>query len=955
MANPLLEVQKYGQSIWFDNIRRGLIISGELAHMVERDGLTGVTSNPAIFEKAIAGSSDYDQALKALIAMGVETSQDLYERLAIQDIQLAADILYPVYIRTGGRDGYVSLEVSPYLAGDTRATLEEARRLHSDVRRDNLMIKVPATPAGIPAIRQLVAEGISVNATLLFDVAIYEQVADAYMAGLEAYGAKGGEVAKVASVASFFISRIDTLVDAQLEKLLDESNDAERRRKLKPLIGKVAIANARLAYARYRALVASERWQKLAASGAYPQRLLWASTGTKNPRYSRTVYVEELIGPDTVNTIPSETYVAFKEGGKVRPSLTENWAENLDHAREMVQILAEAGLPLQEATASLLADGIARFCEPFDRLLAAVERKRQTQLNAALDPQTFALGEYAPAVTRTLETWRVEGKVRRLWNGDASLWTGTDEGTWLGWLHAPESQLDQQTAHAALAESLRQAGYRHVVVLGMGGSALSPEVFARLFGPAPGCPDMVVLDSIAPAEVLAVASAIEPARTLFIVSSKSGGTVETNALFQFFFERVRRAVGFEKAGGHFLAITDPKTRLHVRAKAERFRHIAFSWPATSGRFASLSNLGMLPASLLGVQTSPLLETTLQMVHSCASCVPPELNPGVRLGVTLGSLARAGRDKLTLILDPVLASFGPWLEQLVSESTGKAGQGIVVIDGEKPGAPGVYGSDRVFVSISLLQSQPPEYRASLDALEKAGHPVIRITMHDKLDLGQEMFRWQMATAVAGAVLGINPFNMPDVEASKVAARARADTWESSGGLPSEQHLAQEGGLSLFADPHNAEALLAASAGSRTVEALLRAHLARLQPGDYLALNAFLPATPQTRAPLTDLRQAIRDRRQVATMLGFSPRLLHSTGQLHKGGPASGLFLQLTADESEDVPIPGQKYTLGALHLAQALGDFDVLAQRGRRLLRIHLGADLAAGLAALRDLTLRLLV
>lgn len=936
MANPLLDVQKYGQSVWYDNIRRGLITSGELAHMVERDGLLGVTSNPAIFEKAIAGSTDYDQAIKALVAKGVETAQDIYERLAVQDIQLAADLLYPVYIRTKGRDGYVSLEVSPHLANDTKETLEEARRLHGDVRRDNVLIKVPATPAGVPAIKQLISEGISVNVTLLFDVEVYEQVADAYMAGLEAYGAKGGDVAKVASVASFFVSRVDTLVDARLEKLLDSTTEGDRRKKLKSLVGKVAIANARLAYARYRDLHATERWRKLAERNAMPQRLLWASTGTKNPKYSRTLYVEELIGPETVNTVPAETFTAFKEVGRVRPSLTENWAENLDHAREIVQALDEVGVPLKEVTQTLLADGLAKFAAPFDRLLAAVEAKRQAQLGGAADTQTFALGEYGDAVDRALDDWRVEGKVRRMWHGDASLWTGTDEAGWLGWLHVPEDAEEL----TALADDVAKAGFRQVVVLGMGGSALCPEVFTRVFGSSPGRPEMLVLDSIAPAMVKAVSSRIDPARTLFVVSSKSGGTVETNSLFLHFFERVRQAVGFHKAGSHFVAITDPKTRLHVRAKAERFRHILFGWPASPGRFSALSSLGMAPAALLGVDVNRLLQGAQMMAHSCASCVPPELNPGVRLGVALGALALKGRDKVTLAVAPALAPLGPWLEQLVSESTGKDGKGIVVVEGEPLGAPEVYGDDRAFVQVTPGRGPSP-HDAALAALEKAGHPVLRLHVPEVIDLGGEMYRWQVATAAAGSLLGVNPFSMPDVEAAKVAARSRLDAFEA-GGAAEETPLLIDNGMSLFADP-------GLTFTEKTVAAALAAHLARLQPGDYFAINAFLEDAPATRAPLSALRLAVRDKRKVATMLGYSPRLLHSTGQLHKGGPDTGVFLQVTADDAEDVPIPGQKYTFGALQRAQALGDFDVLTKHGRRVLRVHLGKDVAAGLARLGDM------
>lgn len=949
MANPLLDVQKFGQSIWYDNIRRGLITSGELAGMVEQRGLLGVTSNPAIFEKAITGSIDYDQAIKALVAQGVQTSKDVYERLAVQDVQLAADVLYPTYVRTGFRDGYVSLEVSPYLAHETKATIDEARRLHADVRRDNVLIKVPATPAGVPAIRQLISEGISVNVTLLFAVEAYEQVADAYLAGLEAYHAKGGDVSRVASVASFFVSRVDTLVDSRLERMLDATTDPEKRKKLKSLVGKVAIANARLAYARYRDIHATDRWRTLAELKAMPQRLLWASTGVKNPKYSPTLYVDELIGPDTVNTVPAETFVAFEEHGRPRASLTENWAENLDSAHEIMRVLGEVGIPFSEVTQTLLDDAVKKFCDPFDVLLASVEKKRQTLLSKSLDSQTLHLGECADAVRAGMDDWRINGKVRRLWAGDSSLWTGTDEGDWLAWLHAPETHVEHAEHVAVLADDVKRAGFAHVVVLGMGGSSLTPEVLGRIFGPAPGFPELIVLDSTVPSAISKVDERIDPTRTLFVVSSKSGGTLETGALFVHFLERLRKSVGPQASGQHFVAITDPRTRLHTRAKADRFLHIFHSLPHCPGRFSALTNLGLVPATLLGLDVKGLLKRAAVMLHSCASCVPPELNPGVSLGVAIGTLARSGRDKLTLALAPELASLGPWLEQLVSESLGKDGKGVVLIDGEPLAGPDAYGKDRAFVQVRLLSAPSAEQDRAVQALQDAGFPVVRISLAEVADVGQELFRWQMATAVAGSVLGVNPFSAPDVEAAKLAARSRVAVFENTGSLPAETPLASEGGISLFADGRNTDVLLTVTGGRKDVTSLLRAHLGRLQTGDYFALNAFVEQCANNQTPLQTFRVAVRNRHKVATTLGYGPRLLHSTGQLHKGGPNSGLFVQVTADDAQDLPIPGQKYSFGVLSRAQALGDFEVLAARGRRALRVHLEGDVAAGLRKLAEL------
>jgi transaldolase/glucose-6-phosphate isomerase len=948
MANPLIEVQKYGQSIWYDNIRRGLITSGQLQQMVESDGLLGVTSNPAIFEKALNGSTDYDPATQQLVKQGVGTAIEIYERLAGEDIQTAADVLYPVYVRTGGRDGYVSFEVSPYLAHDTKATIEEARRLHATLGRQNVLIKVPATPEGIPAIQQLISGGISINVTLLFAVEAYEAVAKAYMAGLQQRADRGEDVGKIASVASFFVSRIDTLVDSKLEKDLNATQDPARRAKLKSLVGKVAIANAKIAYARYQEIYACEAWKKLAAKGARTQRLLWASTGTKNPKYSKTIYVEELIGPDTVNTVPDETFTEFRKNGRVRPSLTENWAENIEQARETMQSLAEVGISMKEVTETLLADAVQKFADPFDKLLGAVEKKRQALIGGKMDAQTYQVGEAAKAVAETLEDWRINGKVRRLWAQDASLWTGKDEGNWLGWLHVVEAEEELTEQLQMIADDVRKAGFKYAVLLGMGGSSLCPEVLKRTFGKAPGVPEFFVLDSTVPGQIKAVEQKIDLKQTLFIVSSKSGGTIETNVLMQYFMAKAKQAAGADQAGSRFIAITDPKTKLHQTAKADRFRHIFFGVPNIVGRYGALSNFGMVPAATMGLDVPRFLDRAEVMLHACAGCVPPELNPGVVLGVVMGTLAKRGRDKLTLIASPGISSLGTWFEQLVGESTGKDGKGIIPVDGERLGTPATYGDDRLFAYVRLAGSPSADQDAAVDALEKAGHPVVRIAVAEPLDLGQEFFRWEIATAVAGSILGINPFNQPDVEAAKVAARTLTRAYEASGSLPPETPMLKDSELSLFADPRNADAITTAAGGSKSVDAYLLAHLARLKPGDYFAINAFVAMNDDNDRELQALRHAVRDSKRVATTLGYGPRFLHSTGQLHKGGPNSGVFLQITADDAEDLPVPRQKFSFGVLKRAQAQADFQVLAERGRRVLRVHLGADVTKGLASLRE-------
>ena len=945
MSNSIREVQKHGQSIWYDNIRRGLITSGELVAMVDGDGILGITSNPAIFEKALAGSTDYDPALKALVSKGVRDAQELFEQLAIQDIQLAADVLYPTYLSTNGGDGYVSLEVSPYLARDTQGTLVEARRLWSEVARSNVMIKVPATPEGIPAIRTLIGEGININVTLIFAVEAYEAVAEAYLSGLEDRIAQGGDPGGIASVASFFVSRIDSLVDDRLAHEIDETSDPERRKKLESLLGRVAIANARLAYARFQEIFSGARWNALAERGARVQRPLWASTGTKNPKYPKTFYVDELIGPHTVNTVPAETYVAFKQEGHVRSALTENWSENLAQARATLATLAEVGIALRAVTDQLLDQGARLFSDAFDRLLGAVEKKRQELLAGGLARQTYALGSACAGVDKVLESWRAEGKVRRLWAHDASLWSGSDEGQWLGWLHLVDEWRDDMRELEGVAARVRAGEYRHAVVLGMGGSSLCPDVMRSTFGHREGFPELHVLDSTVPAQILSLEAKLDLARTLFLVASKSGGTIEPSMFKQYFFDKLEQRLGKGRAGSRFLAVTDPGTKMDGVAKAEGFGHIAYGVPSVGGRFSALSNFGLVPSALAGVDVHELLESAEIMVQACASVVPPEQNLGVRLGVILGTLGAAGRDKLTLIQSPAIASLGAWIEQLIAESTGKDGKGIVPIDGEVVGVPAVYGNDRLFVYVRLEGATSPAQESAVATLEAAGHPVVRVTLGDTLDVGQEFFRWEIATAVAGSILGINAFNQPDVEAAKIAARKLMEAFEQTGALPAEVPLREERGLRLFADPRNADEL---GAAQRPLEQTLARHLARLGAGDYFALNAYLEMSDAHHRELQAIRHAVRDAKRVATTLGYGPRFLHSTGQLHKGGPNTGVFLQITSDDARDVPIPGQRFSFGVLKAAQAQGDFEVLAQRGRRLLRVHLGPDTQAGLAALRE-------
>jgi transaldolase / glucose-6-phosphate isomerase len=943
-ANRIRALQGFGQSVWLDYLRRSLFTSGEFQRLITEDGLRGATSNPSIFEKAIAGSTDYLKVLEEIERRADAEPMALYEALAIRDIRDAADLLRPVYDETARADGYVSLEVSPYLAHDTERTIADARRLWKAVDRANVMIKVPASREGLPAIRQLTSEGINVNITLLFGIERYEEVARAYIDGLAEFVHTGGDPARVSSVASFFVSRIDTMVDGLITARLAAAVDVDARTALNGLLGNVAIANAKLAYQRYLALCRTTEWQRLASMGAHPQRLLWASTSTKNPRYRDVRYVEELIGPETVNTMTPATLQAFRDHGRLRSRLEDD----VDAARATIDALGLADISLSEVTDRLLEDGIAQFSAAFDTLLAAVDRGRRSEITSMLDRQCYTLApDVAATVTRVVAEWQTSGKVRRLWAGDATLWTGADENAWLGWLAVVDDNLAHLGPLNDLAREVANAGVLHAVLLGMGGSSLGAEVLRATFGRVDGFPELHVLDSTDPAQIAATEDAVDLRRTLFIVSSKSGTTLEPNILLQYFMERMRQTVGEHLAGGHFIVVTDSGTALQRVAERGQFRQIFFGAPDIGGRYSVLSNFGLVPALIMGIDVGRLLDRTELMVHSCAASVAAEQNPAVVLGAILGTLAVAGRDKVTLITSPGISSIGAWLEQLIAESTGKHGRGMIPVDGEQVGAPGIYGDDRLFIYLRLNSGADPSQDAAVDALEHAAHPVVRIGVADIYDIGQEFFRWEMAVAIAGAIIGINPFDQPDVEASKVATRALTVAFERTGALPADAPIHQESGISLFTDARNADALEQALGGDRSLAGYLRAHLNRLEVGDYFAILAYLAMNQTHRDAVQGMRQMVRDRKRVATSLGFGPRFLHSTGQAYKGGPSSGVFLQITADDARDISVPGQRYSFGVVKAAEARGDFTVLVERERRLLRVHFGPDVTAGLNVLR--------
>lgn len=910
--NPLKELQYFGQAFWLDYIRRSLIQSGELSRLRDENGLRGVTSNPTIFQKAIAGSPDYDAAIKTLVETDIHMNvQELYEKLVITDIQMVADILRPIYDETNGSDGFVSLELSPRLAHDTQGSIAEARRLWKAIKRPNVMLKVPATPEGVPVIETLITEGINTNVTLIFSLSQYKAVAKAYIRGLE----RQSTPHKVASVASFFLSRIDRVID----KKLDEINTPEALK----YKGKTAIASAKMAYNLFKKLFSGERWESLADKDAQVQRLLWASTSTKNPSFSDVLYVEPIIGQDTVNTMPPVTLNAFREHGQVNSTLEEG----LEEVEETLKQLERLNIDLNKITEELQIEGVKAFEDSFNELLSTLEEKRQAILKEKVDIRIMKLGKYQAQIEKRLENWNEINFIRRIWAKDPTLWFSkpvseiTDR---LGWLVLPETMEPQIEDFLAFSEKVKSDGIRHVVLLGMGGSSLAPDVFSKVFGSSVGYPELMVLDSTHPSAIRTVESKIDLRQTLFIVSSKSGTTLETLSLFRYFWKKVSQIT--KNPGYQFIAITDPGTPLVQLGEQRGFRRIFKAPPDVGGRYSALTDFGMIPASLIGMDLHKLLDRAYLMSENCAFCVSSHDAIGLKLGAALGELAKVGRDKITFFTSSSIKNFPVWLEQLLAESTGKDGKGIIPIVNEPIGNPEIYGSDRFFIYF-FHEKEKAELNSRMKALEDAGHPVIYINLTEKINLSQEMFCWEMATAAAGSVLGIHPFNQPDVQMAKdLAKKMMSDIDKGTTNEKTAETISVE----------NPEVLAEK----------LKEWLSQAREGDYVAIQAYLEPKSETTELLQKIRIELLYQLHKATTLGYGPRFLHSTGQLHKGGPNIGLFLQLVDESEEDLTVPETNYTFGQIIQAQALGDYYALKQLNRRVLRINLKKDVKGGLSQL---------
>lgn len=948
--NPIVIAQKLGQSIWQDGINRDQLRSGILAQRIASWGIVGVNWNRGHFKQAISTSGHYDESIaKRLTLEPVE----IFEQLVIEDIQEAADLLRPLYDNGERHDGYISVDLSPHLAEDGDTMLDEAKRIFAAIDRPNVMIKIPATPACLPAIESAIAAGINVNITLIFSVNTYREVAERYLSGLEQRLDSGEPIDHIASVASFFVSRIDSMVDQQLENNIRSGQgtlDWDRVRANDELLGKIAVANAQLAYEAYSDLLDDARFKKLSDAGASPQRLLWASTTPKNAKFPSTYYIDSLIGNQTISIASLGTLRAFLNHGTPDLSLTTPATT----ARKTLQKLTYVGIDLQSVARFLQEDGIDIAVDEYRKLLKAIEGKRDMLRVGVIKQQQGIVGGYEPGVRRLVDKLDKARINQRLWQKDTTLWK---ESTVyrdsilgrLGWLHC----LDNDTINRARLATLQASAHEwaHVVVLGMGGSSIAPTVFADVFGRQTGYPQLLILDSTDPDHINTIQSQLDLKKTLFIVSSKSGITEETDAFRLYFYDLMSQLVGADTAGQHFIAITDENTPLHEIAKAHNYKEIFLNPSDIGGRFAAMTYVGLVPAALMGLDLDKLFSYAERMNQALDEIIPAHGHPGIWLGAVLGYLANRGVDKLGLLFGDTLDSFAFWVEQLVAESTGKDGKGILPISSATVGHPHDYDDDRLIVYLRL-PSEAGKFDDNVKALWEAGLPVFIINIDDPYALGGEFLRWQYAVAVASHILEVNAFDEPNVEESKIQTAQLLEYYKRNGYLSQAVPFWEDDDLALYVD-ENAGEMLAKICEQRNysdteLAGLLAAHISFARSGDYIALQAYLSPSETHDQLLRNIRRRLRHSTTRAVTLGYGPRYLHSTGQYQKGAANRGIFLQITVENRHDITIPKKDYTFGLLKQAQALGDELSLEKREQFFVRLHIKGDIQHGLQKILD-------
>ncbi len=911
-VNPLKKSRKKWQSLWLNYLRRSLFEGGRLRDLIE-EGVSGIMGNFSLMRRVIAQSYDYEEDLKHFLSFEPRSSsQALYEKLSLEDVRLAADFFFRIYEESEGEDGFVGVDLDPHVYQEEGRGIEEARRILREINRPNVMIKIPATREGLSLFESLISEGISVNVTHIFSLAHYEEVAKAYLRGIE----KCQRAERVISLASFSLISLESRVDEELKIIKKEEALALR--------GKVAFALAKLILKKEKEIVEGGEWRKARERGARALRIMWVEAMRKDASYPELYYFERLIDRETGFILSPSALEAFRKVGKRKVSLEKE----MGGEEALIEKLGSLGINLQQIGEELQKKELESLRHSFDLLLIALEEKMHS--GDRLKRLEFALSNYQLKTEERVSEWKMKGISPRLWRKDLTLWVrkrvSEAEGR-LGWLGLPQEMEGKLERLEEFSSRVRERGIKGVIVLGMGGASLAPEVFSKVFGKAEGYPELLIFDSTHPQAVLSLEKNLDLSQTLFIISSKSGTTLETLSLFRYFWEKARLKI--PEPGRNFVAITDKGTPLHKLAEERKFWEVFNPRKDVGGRYSAFSEFGLLPAACSGVEVRKLVENGLIAAESSAFCVPEDKSTAFFLAASLAEIA-SERDKLTFLASSSLRSFPNWLEQLIAESTGKEGKGIIPVVDEPEVSCAEYGKDRFFVFFVLEEEGKEETVKKLREMESLHHPWILLKLKNKYELGGEIFSWEIAVALACSALGVNPFDQPDVELTKEYTQRMMD-WEKREGKGEERILEFS-----IDEPEK-------------LSQALRRWLGEIEEGDYLSLHAYLPPSPLNERFLQSLRLKLLKKSGLATTLGFGPRFLHSTGQLHKGGPNKGLFLQIVDEPEEEVKIPETDYSFRKLIKAQAKGDYQALKKRGRKVFRVNLKQDVFEGLKTLESI------
>lgn len=932
MTDKIEFLKKHKISLWVDNINRSFLSDGSLQRYIDNLHITGLTSNPTIFEKAILANKAYDTSFEILLKKGYN-EEEILESLMVEDIQLACDSLNKIYEESNRRDGYVSMEISPLFSFDSEKIIKESLRLYEKVGRKNLMIKIPATESGIKALEELIYSGVNINMTLIFSPFIYERTALSYIRGVEKRIAAGFSEHPY-SVASFFISRIDTAVDQKIEYLLETNHiSKDEANKLK---GQIAISTALMAYEKYLNLFFTDKFMKLSMSGAKEQRIVWASTSSKNPSYRASKYIEELTLADTINTAPIDTIESFYSSGLINEV---NIYERISYAKYLLTLLSKFNISMEDILKNLQKDGIEKFIYSHNKLLGVIGDKINRSKN-----MTEKANKIMPEnhdITEEIKRLNESNFLKSLWEKETSIFKKEQEHqkiirNSLGWLDIPFKMYSKIKEIEDFTNSIKEEGYKYAVLLGMGGSSLAPEVYKSLYQKN-NYPKLIVLDTTNPESILKARKTIDIKKTLFIFSSKSGGTIEPNSQFKYFFSEVKKS-GIKNPGNNFIAITDKNTSLEKLALSKKFKKIFINPSDIGGRFSALSYFGLIPASICGANIKLIIEKSLNMAKLCQNNNINE-NPGLILGSIIYNGFKLGKDKLTIILPEKLKTFGLWIEQLVAESTGKEGKGIVPVCENILNDIENCSRDRNFITVEFENFRNQQLEDSISTLKNEGHRVYRIFIEDIYDISAEFFRWEIATATAGFLMEINPFDQPDVQFSKKYTIELISEFVKTRKMSVEKPIFENDYFSVFFS----DAINKNKIEFKNEEELFSYILSNLKENDYLVLLAYLCQAADIDKKLYEILKKIKEVNNVASFYSYGPRYLHSTGQLFKGGKDNGLFLILTHKSKKDIKIDGERYTFGQLHMAQAIGDFKALNSKNRRAIRIDIKKELEKSL------------